>query len=65
MESDLVKHGFLSQFILISYRKRGNCFKITNENKKATIEVFAINPVFQGFEYPRPILICIAFQNKI
>ena len=50
MESDLGKHGFLSQFILISYRKRGNCFKITNENKKATIEVFAINPVFQGFE---------------
>ena len=41
---DLVKHGFLSQFIVHAYfisEKRK--LSITNKNKKATFEVFAIN----------------------
>ena len=46
---DLVKHGFLSQFIVHTYfileKKK---LSITNENKKATFEVFAINLVFRG-----------------
>ena len=33
-KSDLVKHGFLSQFILISYRKRGNCQLLTRIKKQ-------------------------------
>ena len=49
-KSDLVKHGFLSQFIVHTYfisEKRK--LSITNENKKATFEVFAIYPFFRGF----------------
>ena len=34
MESDLVKHGFLCQFILISYRKKGNCQLLTRIKKQ-------------------------------
>ena len=34
MESDLVKHSFLSQFILISYRKRENCQLLTRIKKQ-------------------------------
>ena len=61
---DLVKHGFLSQFIVHTYfisEKRK--LSITNENKKATFEVFAINLVFRGFVQPRPIYVVHSKAN--